>query len=375
MADFLESVDDEETVMRESEALQLQYGVEMPIEDVPPNPRERPIRIVEYKPRVLGQIWASFTDAEKWEFNSRYGCLFDLLNVPFPDTMIRELLNYWDPHFHCFTLNDVDISPLVEEYYVILRIARRSTTKVYVHNPSAKAVKALSVILQLRKEQLRNELQLIEDVECISDRVVHEYPEWQQNRGTRSTPQVVDQKCKRKIGTSNEHSSGVSFEEYAELEEKLEDLRWENRKISKEKNFIIGKMETENKGLKEKVRDMEKQGMMDSRTIGSLRGQVLDMRKEMVEIRQDLENERKENENLEGIVARAREDYEQRNRSMRAAKGLMTDASRRAHFIADDLSFFMQQESSLEVKGSDLWSYLVDLEEELAFYGKCPFPK
>ncbi|CAN1167784.1 hypothetical protein LINPERPRIM_LOCUS18844, partial [Linum perenne] len=167
MTDFVCQVDDEESVIREAKALQLAQGVEPLVVTVTPNLYDGPIQVVEYEPQILQDIWASFSDEEKLGFVRRYGSIFDLLYVSFPGAMIRELLNHWDPNFHCFTFNDVDISPLPEEYQSILRLSNGHSTKAYVQNPKTKVGKALSEILKMKKEKLVVEIQEIEGVNYL----------------------------------------------------------------------------------------------------------------------------------------------------------------------------------------------------------------
>ncbi|CAN1142431.1 hypothetical protein LINPERPRIM_LOCUS26021 [Linum perenne] len=168
MADFTYQIDEEGSVLREAEALNLAQGVEPVVETLAPNLYDGPIRANEYRPQILEDIWVSYSDQEKLDFVRKYGGLADLLKVPFPGDMIRELLNHWDPNFHCFTFNNADISPLAEEYQAILRFGNIHSVKPYAHNLKAKIGGALSEILRAKKVKLMGELREMEGVDYIA---------------------------------------------------------------------------------------------------------------------------------------------------------------------------------------------------------------
>ena len=112
------------------------------------------------------------TDEDKVLFGKRYGCLFDLINTPFPRVM-RELLNYWDPQFHCFRINDIDISPLAEEYGSILRLRDLPLGKVYATQSRPKIEKSLPRILGVTRDKLKDQIQVGTTGEYLPIRYLH----------------------------------------------------------------------------------------------------------------------------------------------------------------------------------------------------------
>ncbi|CAL1372318.1 unnamed protein product [Linum trigynum] len=115
-----------------------------------------PVRILDNRIQSLKQMWGTFTEHEQKVFTRTYGRIPDLLYVPFPANMIQEMLNYWDPFYHCFSINDNDFSPLMEEYKSILQIDPKKPYKIYVHKPYLKAKNVLSQILDTKSTKIEH---------------------------------------------------------------------------------------------------------------------------------------------------------------------------------------------------------------------------
>lgn len=156
----MDTVDEEEYVMWSAQRQREAYGDEPPFRTLAPNLPSCPIRIPTYETDVLRGTWSMLTDEEKRLFSEKYGCLFDLIDVPFPGVMMRELLKYWDPQFHCFTINDIDISPLAEEYGSILRLRDLPLGKVYTTQSRPKVEQSLSRILGVTRDKLKGQIQI-----------------------------------------------------------------------------------------------------------------------------------------------------------------------------------------------------------------------
>ena len=55
-------------------------------------------------------------------FKGKYEEIALLLNVEVDWQLIKAIMLFWDPFYRCFTLNQDDMTPTVEEYSFMLRI-------------------------------------------------------------------------------------------------------------------------------------------------------------------------------------------------------------------------------------------------------------
>jgi hypothetical protein len=63
----------------------------------------------------LLQCWRSLNVSEKHDFVQNYGRIASLLEVPLRKTAIKALLHFWDPAYKCFSFDEVDMVPTIEE--------------------------------------------------------------------------------------------------------------------------------------------------------------------------------------------------------------------------------------------------------------------
>ena len=47
------------------------------------------------------------------------------------EQLIKATISYWDPSYRCFTFNQEDMTPTIEEYATLLKIAPPNTNKVF----------------------------------------------------------------------------------------------------------------------------------------------------------------------------------------------------------------------------------------------------
>ncbi|CAN1760982.1 hypothetical protein LINPERHAP1_LOCUS7743, partial [Linum perenne] len=204
---------------------------------------------------------------------------------------------------------------------------------------------------------------------AVQDRVANDYPAWQQKRAKMPAQIFYDRNCKRKIGTSDERMDKVNSERYAELEAKLEKLQLENKKLIKEKDQQLDRYEVERREVSGRIRSLERQAEENDRTVVELHNQIEVLGK-------NLEMERKSRDELEETLAKGHESFERKSKYMTVAKKVITESAKRARYLSENLSLYMEASPELqEEEGLELWNYLTELEEELAYYGRCSIPE
>ena len=60
----------------------------------------------------------------------KYGEIALLLNVKVDWQLIKAIMPFWDSSYRCFTFNQEDMTPTIEEYSFMLRIEPRNVDKV-----------------------------------------------------------------------------------------------------------------------------------------------------------------------------------------------------------------------------------------------------
>ncbi|KAK8590888.1 hypothetical protein V6N13_030961 [Hibiscus sabdariffa] len=79
----------------------------------------------------LKEIWEGLDRETRQIFFSTYGDIAYLLYVPVDEPMLQALIRFWNPGYRCFTLNDKDLMPTVEEYTELLRVPNIIGDRVY----------------------------------------------------------------------------------------------------------------------------------------------------------------------------------------------------------------------------------------------------
>ncbi|CAN1181053.1 hypothetical protein LINPERHAP2_LOCUS35143, partial [Linum perenne] len=160
-------VDNEERVMYEMEREQTITGDMYIPKSASSFPPVRRIRIVPFKRTYLQGVWASFSQEERDEFRKQYGHLAELMSVPFSSSMISEMVKHWDPFYHCFTFNDIDLSPLAEEYEALLQWKDKSPRKIFVCDHGVRVVNVLVKRLSLKREYAETLLVKQGETTCV----------------------------------------------------------------------------------------------------------------------------------------------------------------------------------------------------------------
>ena len=56
-------------------------------------------------------------------FMAKYGDITLLLPIEVDEQLLKAIILFWDPFYQCFTFNQEDLTPTVEEYTALLRIS------------------------------------------------------------------------------------------------------------------------------------------------------------------------------------------------------------------------------------------------------------
>ena len=78
---------------------------------------------------------------KKWDsdtrgiFTEKYGDIAHLIAINVNEQLIQAMVRFWDPAYQCFTFNQEDMTPTIEEYAALLRINNVQLNKVYVKEP------------------------------------------------------------------------------------------------------------------------------------------------------------------------------------------------------------------------------------------------
>ncbi|KAG8492229.1 hypothetical protein CXB51_009894 [Gossypium anomalum] len=89
----------------------------------------------------LVRIWNQWDSDTKGIFTERYGDIAHLITIRVDEQLIQAMVQFWDPAYQCFTFNQEDMTPTIEEYAALLRIDNVQFDKIYVKEPKPMAFK------------------------------------------------------------------------------------------------------------------------------------------------------------------------------------------------------------------------------------------
>ena len=72
---------------------------------------KRNIRVDE-----VHDVWKNWIFEMQKAFSARYGDIALLLPIQVDEQLIKAIMAFWDPSYRCFTSNQEDLVPIVEEY-------------------------------------------------------------------------------------------------------------------------------------------------------------------------------------------------------------------------------------------------------------------
>ena len=76
-------------------------------------------------------IWEGWTVERQNAFTAKYGDIALLLPVEVDEQLHKAIILFWAPSYRCFTFNQEDLIPTVEEYTALLRISSPNPDKVF----------------------------------------------------------------------------------------------------------------------------------------------------------------------------------------------------------------------------------------------------
>ena len=88
-------------------------------------------KIPEIKLEKLKAIWDCWTEERQNAFTAKYGNMALLLPIEVDEQLFKVVILFWDPSYRCFTFNQEDLTPTVEEYSALLRISPPNPDKVF----------------------------------------------------------------------------------------------------------------------------------------------------------------------------------------------------------------------------------------------------
>ncbi|KAL1119101.1 hypothetical protein V6Z11_D01G081200 [Gossypium hirsutum] len=83
----------------------------------------------------LTRIWKQWDSDTRGIFTEKYGDIAHLIAINVNEQLIQVMVRFWDPAYQCFTLNQEDMTPTIEEYAALLRIDNVQLNKIYVKEP------------------------------------------------------------------------------------------------------------------------------------------------------------------------------------------------------------------------------------------------
>ncbi|KAG8500217.1 hypothetical protein CXB51_003604 [Gossypium anomalum] len=83
----------------------------------------------------LVRVWNQWDSDTRGIFTERYGDIAHLITIRVDEQLIQAMVRFWDPSYQCFTFNQEDMTPTIEEYAALLRIDNVQFGKIYVKEP------------------------------------------------------------------------------------------------------------------------------------------------------------------------------------------------------------------------------------------------
>ncbi|KAK5835971.1 hypothetical protein PVK06_011702 [Gossypium arboreum] len=83
----------------------------------------------------LVRVWNQWDSDTRGIFTERYGDIANLIAVNVDERLIQAMVRFWDLAYACFTFNQEDMTPTIEEYIALLRVENAQFHKVYVKEP------------------------------------------------------------------------------------------------------------------------------------------------------------------------------------------------------------------------------------------------
>ena len=74
-----------------------------------------------------------------------------MLQIVIDEAVIKVTVLFWDPIYHCFTFNEEDLTPTIEEYMTMLHISLPKPDKICFREPKkSRYQKKLAELMRLK---------------------------------------------------------------------------------------------------------------------------------------------------------------------------------------------------------------------------------
>ncbi|KAG8488065.1 hypothetical protein CXB51_018620 [Gossypium anomalum] len=70
----------------------------------------------------LVRVWNQWDSDTRGIFTERYGDIAHLITINIDERLIQAMIRFWDLAYQCFTFNQEDMTPTIEEYAALLRV-------------------------------------------------------------------------------------------------------------------------------------------------------------------------------------------------------------------------------------------------------------
>jgi len=136
--------------------------------------KKKHVRVIENKLtglRVLGQ---KLIPIQRRAFRKRYGNLLGLLEVEVQIPVVTALAQYYDPPLRCFTFQDFQLVPTLEEFEQILDVALEGGVP-YKHLEQHAFIPTLAGIMKIHPRELEGKFVTRKDTKGFTQRYLETY--------------------------------------------------------------------------------------------------------------------------------------------------------------------------------------------------------
>ena len=106
----------------------------------------------------LAKLWEQVSGSNKKKFCDQYGQIASLIAIKVDESLIRAAIQFWDLSYRCFTFNEEDMMPTIEEYSMLIRLKLQCPDKVYYRRTMMEIRKKLAKIMKIKPEDAESYL-------------------------------------------------------------------------------------------------------------------------------------------------------------------------------------------------------------------------
>ncbi|KAG8485424.1 hypothetical protein CXB51_021017 [Gossypium anomalum] len=114
---------------------QREKGDSLVEESVANLPEHTTVNVRQNNLEDLVRVWNQWDSDTRGIFTERYGDIAHLITIRVDEQLIQAMVRFWDLAYQCFTFNQEDMTPTIEEYATLLRIDNVQFGKIYVKEP------------------------------------------------------------------------------------------------------------------------------------------------------------------------------------------------------------------------------------------------